>query len=229
MTKDINQINNAWLTQLPFIYRSFFMAKTNESKNEVRKLQKEIAVLKNKLKAAEKKTKDVHNNWTKKHQGLQKDVAKRVEVAHKAGHAQATAESAKIAAARKKVIQTAEASFEKGFKKKPTSAKPVRKSSAKTAKAKKQTKSRVATKKVKAAKVTKLSRAKSKVTKAQKPKTVKKQAASSTKKVKTTSVSTRAKRRSRPANAKQEHRPQETHHLNAVSEPTIIEMTDTLI
>lgn len=101
------------------IYRSFYMAKATNSKSEVKKLQKEIAVLKNQLKLSEKRAKDSKKNWDKKHKDFQKDLAKRVAAARMAGFDEAHSELTRRESARRKAIQNAESLFEKEYGRKP--------------------------------------------------------------------------------------------------------------
>lgn len=152
------------------------MAKTNDSKNDVKKLQKEIATLKNKLKMAEKKSNQAEKNWQKKHRLFQKDMAKQLADAHQSGYQTGLSESEKKAAARKKALHAAEITFEKDYRQKPTKTKAAKKTTKKV-----KTKSRVAKASAKPKQKVKKTKVSAKPTKAKK---------------------TALKRRGRPAKAK---------------------------
>ncbi len=183
------------------------MAKTNESKNEVKKLQKEIVALKNKLKAAEKKNKTVQKNWDKGHLALQKDMKKRVEAGYKEGFSSGFSEAGKKEEARKKALNSAEVAFEKDYRKsqaKPKATKGKRGAAKTRTKAVKPR----ATTKIKAKKV------------GRKPRVEK----AAIKKAKTTSDRSSLKRRGRPPKqqqVKKSHISENQHIMNLHEETSL--------
>ncbi|MBA2654915.1 MAG: hypothetical protein H0U71_07630 [Gammaproteobacteria bacterium] len=172
------------------------MAKTNGSKTEVKKLQKEIMVLRNKLKAADKKSIASEKNWEKKHKAFNKEMMVRLESARGEGYQSGVSEFAKKAAARKKALHSAEMSFEKDYRSKGTKAKPAKKSGtkAKSKSAKSTAKSAKTTKSVKSASATKAAKNSKKAMSSKSSK-----AQRTTKSTKTTSARANAKRRGRPS------------------------------
>jgi hypothetical protein len=165
------------------------MAKTSDSKSEQKKLQKEIASLKSKLKAAEKSSKSSARDWQKKHSAFEKEVKGRLLQAYSEGYAAATSENKKREVARKKAIQSAESAFDKSYVKKEGKPKGAKKLAA-AAKPKRAAKAKAAPK----------ATAKAKKASA-KPAAAAKKSAKPEKvaKVKTKGAKVSAKRRGRPA------------------------------
>jgi hypothetical protein len=92
------------------------MAKSNDLKGEVKKLQKEITVLSNKLKVTEKKAKESEKNWNKKYHSKEKEIAASYQLGYESG----ISEYERKEVARKKALHAAELSFEKSYRKKTT-------------------------------------------------------------------------------------------------------------
>lgn len=181
------------------------MAKANDSKSELKKLHREIIVLRKKLKTAEKASKAAEKNWKKKHSDHAKEVEQRIATAHQKGYQQALAENQKKEVARKKVLKSADALFEKDYRHKPTKSKASKKTSSvgvktksKKAKAKK---AKTAKKTVSASKVSKMSKASKPVRKTKKAKSISGSRAS-------------AKRRGRPVKQSKQERALDGHQLS---------------
>jgi hypothetical protein len=197
------------------------MAKINGSKNEAKKLQKEIAALKNKLKVADKKLKGVEKKWQKQHQTFQKEMDKKLKSTYVAGYQSGLSESEKKEVARKKALHVAEMAFEKDYRKKPSVTKETKKFAAKGEKAgpagrasrgRKQAKARKPTRRAGASKTTsKLEKAKSKST-SSKP---------------TSSDQARLKRRGRPPSKRYEKtKTAENQNLNPYEETSAQNLGD---
>jgi hypothetical protein len=186
------------------------MAKINGSKNEAKKLQKEITALKNKLKVADKKLKGAEKKWQKQHQASQKEMDKKLKSTYIAGYQAGLSESEKKEVARKKALHTAEMAFEKDYRKKSPASKEAKKLTAKGEKAGSAGRVSRGRKQAKAGKSTRRSGASKTMGKLEKAKST-----SSRAKTKTASDQSPSKRRGRPPSKQQEKtRIPEAHHLN---------------
>lgn len=110
-------------------FKELHMVKANDSKGEVKKLQKELAAFKKKLKMAEQQIK----SGQKDQKSSQKITSKKIEDSYEAGYVTGLADMKKRGAALKKALHATELNFEKDYKKKGGKSKVAK---PKTAKAK---------------------------------------------------------------------------------------------